>query len=556
MNTLQVLAPAPPPADPHRCESDMTALRNSQLFEGSAVLPLSSMEEIRISHLNFFKKWFLLAHLTYVVLLILLGTLLFLLFEPRSISFVDALFISTSAVCNCGLSTVNVDLWTTKSIVARHVIMFLGGVVFTSAFPSWLRLFLLRHVQTVFEEHAGDSPQELRLRMLKRAYAGRLRTTSLLSIATTYMYMGLIMIPSIVLLYIFNTSGFSLPRLLSLVTSSFHGCVFSTMESYVNDKALMSTVTFCCALGFTAFPVMLRFVFLAEHVVLRAIGHLRLAVSHRWRRARDRAEDEEALVRAPLLHTPQRALSPGVWDLAFNDMVCSDCPGTYHPFLFLTPETAFLGLAWCFFTVLLMSPIWLEQWDHALAPFASSHKVYIAVCQAASTRFAAATFVPISEFSNAHIALIILAMFLPALPISTDRVYRKWKQMFRTSLVRLLTSRLFWLFSAMLAILFVEEKQMREKVIGTRFDLMTRTFFEVVSAYSGCGLSLSLPITSTSFIGDASTFSKVVIVLVLVGGRHRFVDLGIDLGFATLQDASTLVPSHEGELDVSDPPQR
>lgn len=59
--------------------------------------------------------------------------------------------------------------------------------------------------------------------------------------------------------------------------------------------------------------------------------------------------------------------------------------------------------------------------------------------------------------------------------------------------------------------------------------------FEVISAFSGCGMSLSLEGSAISFVGSLSVFSKLVVALLILAGRHRTIDMGIDLGFAALQ---------------------
>ncbi|KAH2178366.1 hypothetical protein KXX05_002609 [Aspergillus fumigatus] len=53
-------------------------------------------------------------------------------------------------------------------------------------------------------------------------------------------------------------------------------------------------------------------------------------------------------------------------------------------------------------------------------------------------------------------------------------------------------------------------------------------FFEVVSAYGNVGLSLGYPNVTTSFCGQFSVFSKIVICAMMIRGRHRGLPVQLD----------------------------
>jgi Trk-type K+ transport system membrane component len=52
--------------------------------------------------------------------------------------------------------------------------------------------------------------------------------------------------------------------------------------------------------------------------------------------------------------------------------------------------------------------------------------------------------------------------------------------------------------------------------------------FEVVSAYAGVGLSLGIPTQNYAFSGALKTGSKLIIILVMLRGRHRDLPMSID----------------------------
>ncbi|KAK0236675.1 potassium transporter [Armillaria nabsnona] len=59
------------------------------------------------------------------------------------------------------------------------------------------------------------------------------------------------------------------------------------------------------------------------------------------------------------------------------------------------------------------------------------------------------------------------------------------------------------------------------------FDLF-RVLFELVSAFGGIGLSLGFPSDNMSFVGAMRPLSKLVIIVVMVRGRHRGLPVAID----------------------------
>ncbi|KAJ7191838.1 potassium transporter [Mycena pura] len=59
------------------------------------------------------------------------------------------------------------------------------------------------------------------------------------------------------------------------------------------------------------------------------------------------------------------------------------------------------------------------------------------------------------------------------------------------------------------------------------FD-MFRVVFELVSAFGGIGLSLGLPTDNFSFSGALRPLSKVVVIVIMLRGRHRGLPMGVE----------------------------
>ncbi|KAH9816532.1 cation transport protein-domain-containing protein [Melampsora americana] len=85
---------------------------------------------------------------------------------------------------------------------------------------------------------------------------------------------------------------------------------------------------------------------------------------------------------------------------------------------------------------------------------------------------------------------------------------------------------IWWLFLALWIICIVE----RHQIISDRnpwFNVFS-ILFELVSAYGTIGLSLGVPFSPTSLCGQFSRLSKLVVILVMIRGRHRGLPLAID----------------------------
>ncbi|KAJ6542799.1 potassium transporter [Mycena capillaripes] len=70
------------------------------------------------------------------------------------------------------------------------------------------------------------------------------------------------------------------------------------------------------------------------------------------------------------------------------------------------------------------------------------------------------------------------------------------------------------------------------------FDLF-RIVFELVSAFGGIGLSLGLPSDNFSFSGALRPLSKLVIIVIMVRGRHRGLPVGVERAVTLPRELNT-----------------
>ncbi|KAF5326139.1 hypothetical protein D9611_000830 [Ephemerocybe angulata] len=59
------------------------------------------------------------------------------------------------------------------------------------------------------------------------------------------------------------------------------------------------------------------------------------------------------------------------------------------------------------------------------------------------------------------------------------------------------------------------------------FDIF-RVIFELVSAFGGIGLTLGVPYDNFSFVGSFKTLSKLVVIVIMIRGRHRGLPVAVD----------------------------
>ncbi|KAK0227557.1 potassium transporter [Armillaria fumosa] len=91
---------------------------------------------------------------------------------------------------------------------------------------------------------------------------------------------------------------------------------------------------------------------------------------------------------------------------------------------------------------------------------------------------------------------------------------------------RQMSDDIWWMFWGILLVTIIERGNIMD--VDKKWFDMFRVLFELVSAFSGIGLSLGLPSDNMSFVGAMRPLSKLVIIVVMVRGRHRGLPVAID----------------------------
>ncbi|TBU58845.1 TrkH-domain-containing protein [Dichomitus squalens] len=92
---------------------------------------------------------------------------------------------------------------------------------------------------------------------------------------------------------------------------------------------------------------------------------------------------------------------------------------------------------------------------------------------------------------------------------------------------RQLAFDIWWLVSGIFLICIIERTKIMDDVNAPWFNVF-RIVFELVSAFGGIGLTLGIPTENFSFCGAFGPLSKLVVIIIMVRGRHRGLPVAID----------------------------
>ncbi|KAI0085711.1 cation transport protein-domain-containing protein [Irpex rosettiformis] len=122
----------------------------------------------------------------------------------------------------------------------------------------------------------------------------------------------------------------------------------------------------------------------------------------------------------------------------------------------------------------------------------------------------------------------------PTLNESTPRRQRVF-QYFGWHLRRQVAYDIWWLVSGIFLICIIERTKIMDDDNAPWFNLF-RILFELVSAFGGIGLTLGIPTENFAFSGAFGPLSKLVVIVIMVRGRHRGLPVAVDRAILLPQD--------------------
>ncbi|OCH94151.1 TrkH-domain-containing protein [Obba rivulosa] len=112
---------------------------------------------------------------------------------------------------------------------------------------------------------------------------------------------------------------------------------------------------------------------------------------------------------------------------------------------------------------------------------------------------------------------------------------------------------IWWLVCAIFLVCIIERGKIMDDVNAPWFNVFT-IIFELVSAFGGIGLSLGIPTQNYSFSGAFGPLSKLVVIVIMIRGRHRGLPFAIDRAILLPEDLIPNKPadarSQQGELNA------
>lgn len=216
-----------------------------------------------------------------------------------------------------------------------------------------------------------------------------------------------------------------------------------------------------------------------------------------------------------------------------------------------------------FVDVLLI--VLLDLHNPAVNTLSGKHRILAAIFQAASARHTGTSSFNLAEVNPAVQFSLLVMMYISIFPIAISiRASNTYEERalglypsnedeldennginyVTTHMRNQLSFDLWYIFIGIFCICATEARRIMDpsEPVGFQpcFGFRARTtdflqgfsvfaiFFEVVSAYGNVGLSLGYPNVTTSFCGQFSVFSKIVICAMMIRGRHRGLPVQLD----------------------------
>jgi Trk-type K+ transport system membrane component len=495
-------------------------------------------------HLTYFR-----VHLMYFVCVGLIGSFIIWLSEGAGrLEYIDALFMAFSALCVTGLSSVDLSLWRPFSQVVMFILILLGSNVFMSLVPVLIRRFYyLRYIRKKYNIGTQKKLNEFLESVNSVEYRAM---KNLIFMVTSYFFTCQFVAFLIVGFHLqfgegveqklkgINPWWFSLFHCVSAFNNAGFGLLSDNFVQFADDPLFLIVMSFLIILGNTGYPVAFRFYTWVLH---RVSGR------------------QSALVGAFkfLLSFPRRCFT--------------------H--MFSSIETKVLLFVLVSSTLLEMILFFILDWNEPfLAPYAHGHRVIIGWFQSVSTRTAGFNCIDLSLVSPAMLIIYTGFMFLSSYPTaiairqsgkkdSPSQTGADELAYFESSMEskpaagtekstevvkaapaaepvanttqaqhptqargvedeakRLVIRDITFLYLALVAIALQENDRLRDDPNFTVFKII----FELVSGYGTVGLTIGYPGISMSFSGAMRPFSKFVVALIMLLGRHRGLPDSID----------------------------
>ena len=411
--------------------------------------------------------------------------------------YADGLFMATSALSATGLATIDLNSASVGTQVVIFFCMWVSGAVFESTIPLTMSVDVVRakHRRRLeVENWPNDVPPPPPPPEKKAVY---------LCITVAYLYYGVLQVLFFLIVgyfFQFSTAGKAIMDLNNLtpwwfslfqISSAFNNCGFSLLPNSLMQIATFSWPLTCFALmvllGNTAYPIAFR-------AILRGLYKMYSFLDY---------PDSEAF--SFILQNPRTYMT---------HMFPS-----YHTWLLMW---ALIGMTAVQTVLLAIFSYDNPAFDHLEDP---GHVFSNMLFQSISVRTAGINTIDLGLLNTSSLILMIIMMYVSAYPVtvllrSSNSEGSEEENALGYQAKRMLIDDLTWVVLPWYLISSFEST--------ASFSEGFKILFEVVSAYGTVGLSMGIAGKTISLSGSFSIPSKLVMVLVMMMGRHRGMPDNID----------------------------
>ncbi|THC96377.1 hypothetical protein EYZ11_004148 [Aspergillus tanneri] len=228
------------------------------------------------------------------------------------------------------------------------------------------------------------------------------------------------------------------------------------------------------------------------------------------------------------------------------------------------PTWTLFGIIFALNFVDVLLIVVLDLHNSAVNNLPAGPRVLAAIFQAASSRHTGTSSFNLADVSPAVQFSLLVMMYISIFPIAisvrASNTYEERSlgvysldgemdesngmQYVMTHMRNQLSFDLWYIFLGIFCICIAESNRIMDPS-EPAFSVFA-IFFEAVSAYGNVGLSLGYPTVSTSFCGQFTTFSKVVVCAMMIRGRHRGLPYSLDRAIVLPNDH--LIEDHRADI--------
>ncbi|KAI5995376.1 cation transport protein-domain-containing protein [Pisolithus marmoratus] len=243
-----------------------------------------------------------------------------------------------------------------------------------------------------------------------------------------------------------------------------------------------------------------------------------------------------------------------------------------HPrrcFIYLFPSHQ----TWFLLTIVMnwSSFLILDIGNPAISSIPVGTRILAGVYQAIAVRNAGFHIVPLALLAPATKVMYVIMMYISVCDVRSTNVYEErslgvfrsdeedeetshpigsrvaiWGRYLGMHARRQLSRDMWWLWLALFLVCIIEVNNLDNPNLQGWFNIFT-IIFELVSAYGSVGLSLGVPNQNYSFSGSLRPLSKLVVILVMLRGRH--------VGLPVAADRAVMLPSEFNKTEEDPDPQ-